>query len=332
MDAEEPQCVLQGHRTAHNLVRNAKGSRALERGLRATLVVEQREKITRGTEVSCVRGGNISRREDTVDEKHVAGVLPEAWKEADEFLEECRKVDTLSQKGYARFVELVRLRHREIFGEDPPDVSPHLIQAKVGYELQRRGFEANGCGHLLTERFWRNYNAAQSLCIDDFVERTRMFLEMLMRDGTSRKRKGGEERMAKKARGGEKAPSKAKLLGTKSGLNIKQTLYAMLTRNEELAAAGKKPLTDEQLAAQVKVEFPGRKTAYFDNWPMLRSRFNSGGVLGFEPLDPPARQYDAEGNVVTRTRRTAIGGDAKKRAMVKPPPKKTVKVKVKRAK
>lgn len=98
------------------------------------------------------------------------------------------------------------------------------------------------------------------------------------------------------------APAKAKaevhhhrktsVVGKKFKLSINHTWVKLFSENEELAAKGKKPLTDEKISETLHAEFPGRKTKAFDSVSSVRSRYNHGLLSQDAPPKVKSKAYN----------------------------------------
>lgn len=87
-------------------------------------------------------------------------------------------------------------------------------------------------------------------------------------------------------------------------LNVLKTWEKVFAENETRAKQGK-AWTDEQITAEMKKEFPDRKSRSFETPQALRQYLNrKGGKQRF-------KRYDSKGEVITRAPRTKKTADKK---------------------
>lgn len=97
-------------------------------------------------------------------------------------------LDRLKEEKVGGFI---RQRHVDFFGEDAPaDVPLPLLRLKMGYFLQRRGFERTGGLAELSPEFLQNYRAAMDLNPDRFTPEMRELLALDM--AAEHRAKGGQ--------------------------------------------------------------------------------------------------------------------------------------------
>lgn len=63
-------------------------------------------------------------------------------------------------------------------------------------------------------------------------------------------------------------------------------------------AAGKKPMTDDEISTFMKSEFPDRRPRNFDHPNRARRYYNKGGFTGGKHPAAQSKRYDGEGNVI----------------------------------
>lgn len=108
------------------------------------------------------------------------------------------------------------------------------------------------------------------------------------------KRKRTKAKARKKAR--RKAGAKKgapRIIGRFSKLGVTATWVRIFKENV------KHRLTDKQISAQMKKEFPGRKSKIFDFVQMVRNRYNKGALTQGQVPARISQRYDSAGKVVT---------------------------------
>lgn len=133
-------------------------------------------------------------------------------------------------------------------------------------------------------------------------------------EGTLKPRPEGGKRSQDSltAKGEDDKPS-GRPLGVTTGLPIRMYWCLLFQQNEKAPKA--KKMTNEQIAAAMKKEYPGRDSAVFDSVAYVRRQFNQGILTrGMKPKYE-SHAYDAEGNV--QEGRASSGGVAQKVAAKK---------------
>jgi hypothetical protein len=107
---------------------------------------------------------------------------------------------------------------------------------------------------------------------------------------------------------GENGRFKGRPLGVRHGLPVFLTCCYLLQQNQK--AQKKDRLTDDQLAAELKKEFPGRETAWFDDVTGWRRAYNEGRFTKGSPVKNKSQMFDSNGDVTEpkRGRRGGAGG------------------------
>lgn len=116
------------------------------------------------------------------------------------------------------------------------------------------------------------------------------------------------------AKGGKpsKAPGK-RATGKTSGLGVQDFWVKMLVENE----SAKKPLTDPQLTAKSRAEFPGNKSKVHEMVQAIRTKYNKGGFNKGVAPKLKSHRYDEAGEVIdpgTRSAKAAVAKAPKKAA------------------
>lgn len=132
---------------------------------------------------------------------------------------------------------------------------------------------------------------------------------------------------------GENGKPKGRPIGVTTGLPILLAWCYIFQYNETLKEAfdanpkkNPAPWTDEQIAAWMKEEFPGRATAAFDNVNGCRNSYNKGNYTRMHEPKIQSKRYDETGAIqVGRTPKAAGEGEVvEEAAPAAPKPPKAV--------
>lgn len=98
--------------------------------------------------------------------------------------------------------------------------------------------------------------------------------------------------------------------GKQHGLNVRQTWMKLFVQNERAAKSAK--MTDEQIQAEMRKEFPGRESFEFTDIAgvaSVRRGYNRGVFTEGKAPDIQSKRYDKDGNELT-ARGKVVGGAA----------------------
>lgn len=216
-------------------------------------------------------------------------------------------------KNITRRAPYVRRRFRELFGKPPKGVPLELLQMRVAYELQVRGYHAAGVP--VPARVQQNWEAASKYDVSAFHPTMRSLLacqgwEMVADDsdgGTTvadsgkktRARKTTRKKAQRRGRTENLTPFKGKK-GKRWGLTMNETWVRLFEEQP------KKKKTDDDLVKFMSAEFPdSERCKRVATIRMHRGLFNRGKIAGQSRA--PRREvppFDGQGNELPKNYRS----------------------------